>query len=131
MISRNCLPARVTVGFETRPAEDLGVKNLLKRFGVTGGGFLSLPVGLNIFWSSWTGGVIPRLDIIVRYSRNNGIRVQWRDGCKRKQNARRMAGLILKSFDPSRALQVQHARRDVPALRKRKTGRDVMRNFNL
>jgi hypothetical protein len=37
--SRSCLPALVVEGFEIRPAEDLGVKNLLKRFGVTGGAF--------------------------------------------------------------------------------------------
>lgn len=71
------------------------MKNLLKRFGVTGGGFLSLPVGgLKTFRSSWTGGVIPRLDIIVRYW-NNGLSGQWRDRCKRKLNAWRMAGVIV------------------------------------
>jgi hypothetical protein len=42
VISLNCLPALLAELLVTRLIDDRGVKKRVKRFGVTGGGFLSL-----------------------------------------------------------------------------------------
>jgi hypothetical protein len=73
VISLNCRPALLVEDFDTRLIEDRGVKNRVKRLGVTGGGFLSF---LGPWCDIFSGKTFSWSSMLLVFSKNARDKVE-------------------------------------------------------